>query len=104
MVSSGISFRDLPEPSLDEIKKICEHYQQKCSGTYKSLASRYVYQMATEIEHLVDALKEGGYDLSEGSLSTLDDRESNTSSIDRRDLRSNSAGRPDATRKSMRLR
>ncbi|KAL9190283.1 hypothetical protein ACHAXT_007494 [Thalassiosira profunda] len=88
VVSSGISFRDLPEPSLDEIKKICEHYQQKTSGTYKSLASRYVYQMATEIDHLVDALKEGGYDLSEGSLSTLDDRESHPSSIDRRELRS----------------
>lgn len=72
-VSSGISFRDLPPPSLDEIKKICEHYQTKCAGTYKSLASRYVYQMANEIEHLVDALKDGGYDISEGSLSTVDD-------------------------------
>jgi hypothetical protein len=56
-VSSGISFRNLPPPSLDEIKKICEHYQEKCSGTYKSLASRYVYQMATEIEDLVDVMK-----------------------------------------------
>jgi hypothetical protein len=56
-VSSGISFRELPPPSLDEIKKICEHYQVKCAGTYKSLASRYVYQMATEIEDLVDTLK-----------------------------------------------
>ena len=53
-VSSGISFRNLPPPSLDEIKKICEHYQEKCSGTYESLASRYVYQMATEIVDLVD--------------------------------------------------
>ncbi|KAL7538986.1 hypothetical protein ACHAXR_008932 [Thalassiosira sp. AJA248-18] len=78
VVSSGISFRDLPPPSLDEIKKICEHYQQKSAGTYKSLSSRYVYQMATEIEHLVDAIKEGGYDVSEGSLSTLDERESNS--------------------------
>jgi hypothetical protein len=56
-VSSGISFRNLPPPSLDEIKKICEHYQEKCSGTYKSLASRYVYQMATEIEDLVNVMK-----------------------------------------------
>lgn len=56
-VSSGISFRNLPQPSLDEIKKICEHYQEKCSGTYKSLASRYVYQMATEIEDLVDVMQ-----------------------------------------------
>ncbi|KAL7487043.1 hypothetical protein ACHAW6_012643 [Cyclotella cf. meneghiniana] len=57
-VSSGISFRNLPPPSLDEIKKVCEHYQEKCAGTYKSLASRYVYQMATEIEDLVDIMKE----------------------------------------------
>lgn len=56
-VSSGISFRNLPPPSLDEIKKICEHYQIKCAGTYKSLASRYLYQMASEIDILVDALK-----------------------------------------------
>lgn len=56
-VSSGISFRNLPPPTLDEIKKICEHYQEKCAGTYKSLASRYVYQMATEIEDLVDVMK-----------------------------------------------
>jgi hypothetical protein len=68
-VSSGISFRELPPPSLDEIKKVCEHYQTKCAGTYDSLASRYVYQMATEIEDLVEAL-EGGYG-SEGSLSSL---------------------------------
>lgn len=83
-VSSGISFRDLPQPSLDEIKKICEHYQEKCAGTYKSLASRYVYQMATEIEHLVDALKEGGYVSSEqGTLSTMeDDRDFNNFSVE----------------------
>lgn len=56
-VSSGISFRNLPPPSLDEIKKVCEHYQEKCAGTYDSLASRYVYQMATEIEDLVDVMK-----------------------------------------------
>lgn len=70
VVSSGISFRELPPPSLGEIKKVCEHYQTKCAGTYNSLASRYVYQMATEIEDLIEAL-EGGY-ASEGSLSTLD--------------------------------
>jgi len=74
-VSSGISFRDLPPPSLEEIKKVCEHYQTKCAGTYKSLASRYVYQMSTEIEQLVDALREGGYDVSEESLSTMDARD-----------------------------
>ena len=80
-VSSGISFRELPPPSLDEIRKVCEHYQQKCAGTYKSLASRYVYQMATEIEHLVDAIKDGGYLSEAGSLSTLDDRDTLRSSL-----------------------
>lgn len=86
-VSSGISFRDLPQPSLDEIRKICEHYQTKTAGTYKSLASRYVYQMATEIEQLVDALKEGGY-VSEETLSTMDDRASNAPQEECRDRRS----------------
>lgn len=79
IVSSGISFRDLPPPSLDEIKKICEHYQVKCSGTYKSLASRYVYQMATEIEGLVDALKEGGYKSEESFASSERGRCNSTS-------------------------
>jgi len=73
-VSSGISFRQLPPPSLGEIKKVCEHYQTKCAGTYNSLASRYVYQMATEIEDLVEALEGGGYG-SEGSMSSLGDCE-----------------------------
>lgn len=72
-ISSGISFRDLPPPSLDEIKHVCEHYKVKCAGTYKSLASRYVYQMATEIDQLVDALKEGGFVSQESDL-TIDDR------------------------------
>ena len=82
-MSSGISFRELPPPSLEEIKKICEHYQTKCAGTYKSLASRYVYQMASEIDHLVDALKEGGYVTTEqGSLSTLDDRDFKSFSVE----------------------
>lgn len=57
-ISSGISFRDLPPASLDEIKNVCDHYKEKCEGTYKSLASRYVYQMATEIDQLVEALKD----------------------------------------------
>ncbi len=71
-ISSGISFRDLPPPSLDEIKNICDHYKVKCAGTYKSLASRYVYQMATEIDQLVDALKKGDV-VSQDSDSTIDD-------------------------------
>ena len=73
-VSSGISFRQLPQPSLSEIKKVCEHYQEKCAGTYNSLASRYVYQMANEIEGLVEALEGGGYG-SEESMSSLGEGE-----------------------------
>mmetsp|Transcript_25165 Transcript_25165/g.52874 ORF Transcript_25165/g.52874 Transcript_25165/m.52874 type:complete len:360 (-) Transcript_25165:1587-2666(-) len=73
-ISSGISFRNLPPPSLDQIKNICEHYQEKCAGTYKSLASRYVYQMATEIEGLVEALKKDSYVSDESFPSTEDYR------------------------------
>lgn len=102
VVSSGISFRDLPPPSLDEIKKICEHYQQKSAGTYKSLASRYVYQMATEIEHLVDALKAGGYDVSEGSLSSLDGRDFNGCASSECRTDSRSKVRPSTTSRTVR--
>ncbi|KAL3797917.1 hypothetical protein ACHAW5_002025 [Stephanodiscus triporus] len=73
-ISSGISFRNLPPPSLDEIKNVCDHYKVKCAGTYKSLASRYVYQMATEIDQLVDALKEGGFVSQESDSTITDDR------------------------------
>ena len=58
-VSSGLSFRKLPKPSLDAIRKICEHYEAKCSGTYSSLASRYLYHMGQEIKTQVDALEKG---------------------------------------------
>lgn len=60
-VSSGVSFRKLPQPSLDAVRKICEHYEAKCSGTYQSLASRYLFQMGREIRSQIDALENGAY-------------------------------------------
>lgn len=52
-----MSFRSLPEPSLNEIRKICEHYEAKCSGQYSSLASRYVLELAKEIKSQVDGIE-----------------------------------------------
>ena len=51
-----VSFRALPAPSLSSIRKICEHYEAKCSGRYNSLASRYVLQMTKEIGTQIDAM------------------------------------------------
>lgn len=48
-VSSGVSFRILPKPSLQSIADICTHYKEKNIGQYESLASRYLVQMSTEI-------------------------------------------------------
>ena len=52
-----MSFRSLPEPSLNEIRKICEHYEAKCSGQYSSLAYRYVLELAKEIKSQVDGIE-----------------------------------------------
>jgi len=56
-VSSGLSFRSLPSPSLKAISDVCDHYENKCSGKYTSLASRYVFQMAHEIRTQIEALQ-----------------------------------------------
>jgi hypothetical protein len=40
------------------VTKICKHYEAKCSGEYKTLASRYVLQMGKEIRSQIDALLE----------------------------------------------
>ncbi|GMI12904.1 hypothetical protein TrVE_jg13558 [Triparma verrucosa] len=57
-VSSGISFRNLPDASLMAIRQICTHYEKKCSGKYStnSLASRYVFQMSREIMAQLQAM------------------------------------------------
>lgn len=56
-ISSGISFRNLPTASFNAIRKICNHYEAKCSGTYDSLASRYVVQMAREVRCQIDCMQ-----------------------------------------------
>jgi len=58
-VTEGISFRNLPGPSLFEIEKICKHYEAKCSGDYKSLASRYVVDMSKEIQSQITGIECG---------------------------------------------
>ncbi|GMI36296.1 hypothetical protein TrCOL_g11479 [Triparma columacea] len=57
-VSSGLSFRNLPDASLLAIRQICTHYEKKCSGKYsaKSLASRYIFQMSREILSQLQAM------------------------------------------------
>ncbi len=57
-VSSGVSLRRFPDPSLQAIIDICDHYEAKCSGKYVSLASRYVFHMSKEIRAQIDALKQ----------------------------------------------
>lgn len=57
-VSSGVSFRKLPNPSFSQIKNICNHYEAKCTGKYSSLASRYVVQMGKEIKEQIALLEE----------------------------------------------
>ena len=57
-MSSGVSFRQLPDASLMAIRQICAHYEKKCSGKYstKSLAGRYVFQMSREIMAQLQAM------------------------------------------------
>ena len=57
-VSSGISFRNLPDASLMAIRSVCLHFEKKCSGQYssKSLASRYIFQMSREIQGQLQAM------------------------------------------------
>ena len=35
-VSSGVSLRELPKARVEDLTKICQHYEQKCSGIYSS--------------------------------------------------------------------
>lgn len=58
IIFTSVSFRTLPAPSLSNIRKVCQHYEAKCSGQYSSLASRYVLQMVKEIETQVDAMEQ----------------------------------------------
>ena len=51
-ISSGISFRELPAPSIDQIIQTCKHYEQKCSGKYSSAvpSARYLFQLSREVQ------------------------------------------------------
>lgn len=33
-LSSGVSTRKLPAPTIEEIRRACDHYERKCSGRY----------------------------------------------------------------------
>ena len=50
-VTNGISFRALPKSCVEQVRDICVHYVNKCSGKYGKnvAASRYVHQMADEV-------------------------------------------------------
>ena len=61
-MSSGISFRKLPDPSLQAIVDICNHYEAKCAGKYETLVSRYLIQMKKEILSQVYALAQSAKD------------------------------------------
>ena len=58
-MSSGISFRQLPEATLAQIVKACQHYEEKCSGSYSpaSPSARYVYDLSRDVQDLVRVLK-----------------------------------------------
>lgn len=59
-VSSGVSFRELPEPCFQQLKKVCLHYTEKCSGKYENnkMAARYVHQLASEVLFLLSGISE----------------------------------------------
>ena len=42
-VSSGLSFRNLPDASLLAIRQICTHYEKKCSGKVGLMGSSLIF-------------------------------------------------------------
>lgn len=64
-VSSGISFRALPEPTLIQVIKICQHHEAKAaaasastsgSSSAASAAARYVYDLSREVQDVIRVL------------------------------------------------
>jgi hypothetical protein len=64
-VSSGISFRALPEPTLLQVIKICQHHEAKAaaasastsgSSSAASAAARYVYDLSREVQDVIRVL------------------------------------------------
>eukprot|EP01138_Halocafeteria_seosinensis_P015144 gb/GECG01015457.1/.p1 GENE.gb/GECG01015457.1/~~gb/GECG01015457.1/.p1 ORF type:complete len:634 (+),score=97.71 gb/GECG01015457.1/:1-1902(+) len=58
-VSSGISFRNLPEATLEQIIRCCHHYEEKASGKYsaRTLAARYLFDLSREVQDLTRVLR-----------------------------------------------
>ncbi|CAM9847454.1 unnamed protein product, partial [Phaeothamnion confervicola] len=57
-VSSGVSLRQMRPVNTEEIRRICQHYEEKCGGQYASdsPAARYVFEMAREVRSQLGAL------------------------------------------------
>jgi hypothetical protein len=63
-VSSGISFRALPEPTLVQVIKICQHHEEKAAAASASAsgsasassAARYVYDLSREVQDIIRVL------------------------------------------------
>ena len=55
-----MSVRRLPKVTLEQVLKVCQHYEQKCSGKYssKTLAARYVFALSREVSKLVSTLRD----------------------------------------------
>eukprot|EP01041_Mallomonas_annulata_P006056 gene6056-12213_t len=59
-ISSGISIRLHPDASIEQVRKTCYHYLDKCRGKYadSKLAARYVYQLAHDVLVQMDHWKD----------------------------------------------
>ena len=59
-VTSGISQRVAGAVGAEAIRRICQHYVEKCSGRYTDnvMAARYVHQLADEVLVQLDSLRE----------------------------------------------
>ena len=49
--STGASLRQFPKSCVQQVREICLHYVEKCSGKYHNneQAARYIHQMAEEV-------------------------------------------------------
>ena len=54
--SRGISVRKLPPPSLQALHEIANYYENKASGDYESLSTRYLFLMIRELRHVLAGL------------------------------------------------
>ena len=59
-VTSGVSQRVAGAVGAEAIRRICQHYVEKCSGRYTDnvMAARYVHQLADEVLIQLDSLRE----------------------------------------------